>query len=308
MSRRSWRLWATIALVAAAARCGVFTAPEQGFGPERRYADHREVDVRYPSRDRTILVGTLYLPVATGPHPAIVFHFGSPRWTRALWAGSAIPQWVERGIAVLSYDRRGVGESGGSCCPVHDAGYFPLLGGDLLGAIDVLRTHPDLDPSRLGLFGFSQGGWVVPTAAAHDPKIVAFMIIGSGPAVTLGEEELYSVLTGDDACVPSGLSEQEIDRRLEEAGPSGFDPLPYLERAEAPGLWLYGGRDTSVPVTRSIANLQRMRDSLQKDFTISVFPNANHELVDGGAMCESDGPRPGVMEAVFAWLLPRVGL
>ncbi len=308
MCRPSRRLWTTIAIVAATAGCGLFTSPELGFGPERRYSDHREVDVRYRSRDGTILAGTLYLPLAAGPHPAIVFQFGSPRWTRAPWAGSAVPLWVELGIAVLSYDRRGVGESGGSCCPIHDPGYFPLVGGDLLGAIDVLLTHPDLDSSRLGLFGFSQGGWVVPTAAAGDPEIVAFTIIGSGPAVTLGEEELYSVLTGDEACVPSGLSEQEIDRRLEEAGPSGFDPVPYLERAQAPGLWLYGGRDTSVPVTRSIANLQQIRDGLQKDLTISVFPNANHELVDGGAMCESDGPRPGVMEAIFGWLLPRLGL
>ncbi|MBI4502279.1 MAG: prolyl oligopeptidase family serine peptidase [Gemmatimonadetes bacterium] len=182
------------------------------------------------------------------------------------------------------------------------------MAGDLLGAIDVLQTHPDLDSSRLGLFGFSQGGWVVPTAAALAPEEVAFMIIGSGPAVTLGEEELYSVLTGDNACAPSGLSEAEIKRRLDEAGPSGFDPVPYLERVATPGLWLYGGRDTSVPVSRSVATLERIRDGLQKDFTITVFPNANHELVDGGTMCESEGPRPGVMEAIFGWLLPHLGL
>ena len=80
------------------------------------------------------------------------------------------------------------------------------------------------------------------------------------------------------------------------------------EEDRTPGLWLYGGGDTSIPVTRSIANLQQIQDSLKKDFTIIVFPNANHELVDGGAMCQSEGPRTGVMEAIFAWLLPRVGL
>lgn len=302
-----WPLTASLA-IAGWVGCSSPTAPSLGLGVQRGLADHREVDVAWQSLDGTRLAGTLYLPIATGPHPAVVFHFGSTRWTRARWEGSAIPLWVAQGIAVLSYDKRGVGESRGSCCPVHDPGYFPLLGGDLLSAIRALRNHPDIDPGRIGLFGFSQAGWVVPTAAARAPNDVAFMIIGSGPVVTLGEEELYSILTGDDVCVPTGLSEAEIDRRLTAAGASGFDPVPYLEQARAPGLWLFGDRDTSIPVARSIANLQRIHENLGKDFPIRVFPNANHELVDGGAMCQADGPRVGVMEAIFDWLRPRVGL
>lgn len=45
---------------------------------------------------------------APGPGPAVVFHFGSNRWTRAPYDGTGIPLWVANGVAVLSYDKRGV--------------------------------------------------------------------------------------------------------------------------------------------------------------------------------------------------------
>jgi dienelactone hydrolase len=46
-----------------------------------------------------------------------------------------------------------------------------------------------------------------------------------------------------------------------------------------PGLWLYGGADKSIPTDRSVAILKRMKQA-GKDFTIVVFPDAGHGLVD----------------------------
>jgi len=261
------------------------------------------VDVWWESEGK-VLAGTLYLPLDPGPHPAIVFHFGSNRWTRIRYQGTGIPDWISRGIAVLSYDKRGVGESEGTCCPWRVPDYFPLLANDLITAVRMIRSLPDIDSARVGLFGFSQGGWIVPTAVALAPGEIAFTIIGSGPAVPLSEELLYSQLTGDNECKPSGLSAEEIERRLEAATPSGFDPSPYLERADAPGLWIYGSLDTSIPVNRSIANLRRIAGDLGKDFTIVELP-VNHEWIVNGAMCQSSGPTidPNVL---YDWLLPRV--
>lgn len=280
------------------------TAPHAlGFGEERVSATHREVDVWWES-EGSVLAGTLYLPLEPGPHPAIVFHFGSTKWTRALYGGTGIPLWIARGIAVLSYDKRGVGDSEGTCCPWQDPDYFPLLANDLVTAVRMIRSHPHIDSARVGLFGFSQGGWIVPTAAAAAPGEIAFTIIGSGPAVPLSEELLYSSLTGDAQCKPTGLPADEIERQLEAAIPSGFDPAPYLEQMQAPGLWVYGSLDTSIPVDRSIANLQRIAAAFDKDFTIVELP-VNHEWIVNGAMCQSTGQTidPNVL---FNWLLPRV--
>jgi hypothetical protein len=66
------------------------------------------------------------------------------------------------------------------------------------------------------------------------------------PAVTTGEEEVWSDAAGEEE--PGPLTEQqkrEAIQRLEDAGPSGFDPAPYIERMQTPGLWLYGGADKS---------------------------------------------------------------
>ena len=48
----------------------------------RDYDTHREVDMIYPTTDTT-LGGTLYLPKGPGPHPVVLFHFGSNAWERA---------------------------------------------------------------------------------------------------------------------------------------------------------------------------------------------------------------------------------
>ena len=47
------------------------------------------------------------------------------------------------------------------------------------------------------------------------------------------------------------LSREEISRRLSEAGPSGYDPLPDLQRMTMPGLWLFGSADDKTPVGRA---------------------------------------------------------
>lgn len=283
-------------------KCSGPLEPDLGFTEERLFNKHKEVDVYYESSDGTILGGTLFLPITVGPHPAIIFHFGSGPWTRVEYSSSGVPRWIDEGIAVLSYDKRGVGQSSGECCPPN----FPLLAADIIAGIQVLQTRDDINSKKIGIWGFSQGGWIVPIVAALLPEDVAFTIIGSGPTVTLGEESLYSQLTGDDNCIPTGISQSEIDSILEAASPSGFDPVPDIEKMSNPGLWLYGINDTSVPVKQSIAILENIRDSLKKDISIIVFPNANHCLIEGGIMCQTEGPFVDALTPTFEWLSLRL--
>ena len=91
-----------------------------------------------------------------------------------------------------------------------------------------MKSREEIDGSRIGLLGQSQAGWVIPVAAAES-RDVAFTTIFSGTTVTLGEEDYFSQLTGNDPFwdeVYKDLSWEEISRRLAERGPSLFDPLP----------------------------------------------------------------------------------
>jgi len=279
--------------------CGSPETPNPD-GTERVYPSHREIDVTFRSTDGAILAGTLMLPRESGRYPALMFHNGSDRWTRSPYANVA--GFVERRFAVLTYDKRGVGQSQGTCCPFADPGYFPLLAQDVLAGVRRIARHEEVRPDLIGLFGFSQGGWVVPIAAAEGPTEVAFTIIGSGPAVSLGEELLFSQLTGETNCQPTGRSAAEIDAALTATGPSGFEPLPYLEGMTGPGLWIYGGRDLSLPVDRSVRRLNDIRARLRRDFTVVVVPDLNHNWIPNGALCQTDGPDWDDSQVIVPWL------
>ncbi len=297
MPRGRWALGALGLGACLAAACGTQPSPD---GTERVYSTHREVDVTFRSVDGAVLAGTLMLPLAHGRYPAIVFHNGSDRWTRSPYANVA--GLIELRMAVLTYDKRGVGESEGTCCPFSEPGYFPLLAQDVLAGVRRIAQHEDVRADLVGLFGFSQGGWVVPIAAADAPGDVAFTIIGSGPAVSLGEELLFSRLTGEDTCQPSGRSPEEIEAALAAAGPSGFEPRPYLEGMQKPGLWIYGGLDLSVPVDRSVGRLNEIREALGRDFTVVVVPDLNHNWIPNGALCQTEGPDWDDGQVIVPWL------
>ena len=108
------------------------------------------------------LAGTLVLPPGPGPHPAIVYVPGSGPETRR------IPRYVGdflayHGVAVLVTDKRGTGGSTGQWNILGHADWAT----DVEAQLDFLRTQRDVDTTRLGLLGNSEGGFVVPVVAAR---------------------------------------------------------------------------------------------------------------------------------------------
>jgi pimeloyl-ACP methyl ester carboxylesterase len=185
---------------------------------------------------------------------------------------------VHADVAVLSYDKRGVGASQGRCCP-GDSGHFNLLAADADGALQALATRPDIDPDRLGFIGASQAGWVVPLAIARADRPVRFTALVDAPVVSHGQEQLYSRLTGEEGEHPSGLPNHTLLRMVRQAGPSGFQPLPFLQGMTSAELWLYGGHDRSQPTALDLEVLARLR-ATGHDITTRVFPDADHGLLD----------------------------
>lgn len=267
--------------------------------PVELSTEYRVEDVTYPSEEIT-LSGILWLPENPGPHPALVIVDGSGK-TRAGRLKDSIEVFVDLGFACLSYDKRGVGESGGKFLGGLDID-IPQLGSDAVAGMNFLKTRTEVDSAQIGLLGLSQAGWIIPVAAAESED-VSFTVIFSGTTVTLGEENYYSQLTGDDPFwkyIYRNLSRDEISKRLDKRGPSLFDPNPYLERMIVPGLWLYGELDRSQPTRESVAILDRLIQDHNKDFTYMVFEGADHGIAIDGVLAE------GVSEAMEEWLLAHV--
>jgi pimeloyl-ACP methyl ester carboxylesterase len=142
----------------------------------RRVTIERREDVEF-SNGAVRLAGTLTSPESTGRHPAIVLVHASGAATRE----QVFPLarfLIRHGIAVLGYDKRGAGASTGDW----NTASFDDLAGDVVAAVEFLKTRRDVDLAKIGVFGWSQAGWVMPLAAVRQ-KDIAFLISLSGPAL-----------------------------------------------------------------------------------------------------------------------------
>jgi uncharacterized protein len=151
---------------------------------------YRSEDVTYRSGDID-LAGTLTLPEGDGPFSAVVLISGSGAQDRDETLFGHRPFLVlsdaltRAGHAVLRVDDRGVGGSGG----VLAESTYEDLAADVVAGVEFLRGRAEIDPSRIGLFGHSEGGHLAPMVAQHTD--VAFVVSMAGPAVP-GEDVLVA--------------------------------------------------------------------------------------------------------------------
>ena len=148
-----------------------------------RIQPHDSRTVRFRSADGTPLTGRLLTPRCPGPHPVVVSVHGSGPVDRH--AGPYHTFFLRHGMAVLAYDKRGYGSEPWREPNLED------LSADAAAAVRFAAAQPGLD-DRIGLFGSSQAGWVVPRAAAEAPE-VRFMILRAGAALTGAETVIHEV-------------------------------------------------------------------------------------------------------------------
>jgi pimeloyl-ACP methyl ester carboxylesterase len=248
--------------------------------------DVHQFEVRFPN-GRTTLAGTLTIPPGSSPHPAVVYVSGSGDTLReeSHWLDGL---FVSHGIAVLAYDKRGIGQSGG-LYPGEFASEQTIatLAGDAAAAARFLAAQTGIDKTRVGFYGISQGGWIIPQAAVRAKDVVSWALIESGPTVTQGESDNYAGLVQS---VPLA----DAEKQAHALGPSGYDPVPWIRRLAIPVLWLYGGRDRAQPTGTSLQILRGL--SAGHDFTTRLFESAPHSLFD-----ESGFP-PELFPTAAGWL------
>ncbi len=149
---------------------------------------YTERDVDFVQRvDGHTLAGTLSVPPGDGPHAAVVLITGSGSQDRDETIGTIKPfaaladRLARAGIAVLRFDDRGVGGSGGA--PVEVSGATTRdLARDGQAAVEFLASQPEIDPARVGVVGHSEGGLIAPIVA-NDSDAVRFVVLLAGSAV-----------------------------------------------------------------------------------------------------------------------------
>ncbi len=276
------------------------------------------------------LAGTVFVPLGVGPHPALVFVHGSGPHTRPSFHLNA-DQFARAGIAVLFFDKRGAGESTGDW---HHAD-FDVLADDVLAGVRFMRRHPRIRADKIGLWGISQAGWIIPLAASRSADI-AFVIPISGGAVTPAEQEAWRrgqnlsffgvparfVEIGRKAAVlafdwqrqnqlgripiPNPFAEDELNMY--------HDAAAVLRKVRQPVLAIFGGLDTLTPPRESAAIwADALRHRGDDDFSVRLFPRGTHGLMVGektGSPFEvvrESRSVPGYNDAVVSWIRHHAG-
>lgn len=235
-------------------------------------------DIRFES-EGVSLAGTIYMP--RQPHAAVVIVHGSDQTPRMSKFASFL---ANNGISVLTYDKRGVGESGGVYAGPEvgtnniDPANLNLLAEDASAAIDILHRR---DKNILvGLVGFSQAGWIIPIAANKNP-LVDFMVIFCGSVVPTLEQLRFQFFTDGDTNFWDSHTEAEVREHIHNAADryqfENTDPCDALGTLSIPGIWLWGGRDIQIPVGLSIERLNAFKVQ-GKPYEYCFFPTLGHNV------------------------------
>jgi uncharacterized protein len=271
-----------------------WTHPDGRVTSAARLENYHAMEVRFDGEAGT-LAGTLYLPLAPGPHPAVVLVHGSGPDSRAPYRNLAA-HFARNGVAALVYDKRGMGGSTGDW----RAAGFDSLADDAIAAVRLLREHPGVDPQRVGLWGISQGGWILPLAASRSPEI-AFIIPVSASGHSPARQEMWRVGNNllyrdlSPAAIAIGLKGTRMVYSLKEIADRGglslpadlwfaaldpwLDPAPIWEQVTQPVLGIWGEIDGLVPTAESV---EIVRSALDRGgntrYWLRVFPGADHGI------------------------------
>ncbi|AWH86827.1 alpha/beta hydrolase [Flavobacterium album] len=251
------------------------TLPETAFSQS---ADFTIKDVKFESQGIT-LAGSVLTPKK--PVAAVVIVHGSDPVKRELEFAKRL---AKEGIAVLTYDKRGVGESVGVYVGPSvgtnniDAANLDLLAQDASAAVSVLRTNLKDKKIPIGLAGFSQAGWIIPIAAGKNP-LIAFMVLFSCPTITTLEQLRFQFYTnGNNSFWENHTDEDAREHTKNDPDRYQFaatDPKISLNTLSIPGLWLYGEKDIQIPVKLCIEQLNTLK-AKGKPFEYTLFPALGH--------------------------------
>jgi len=253
------------------------TTPRPLAGPSLEQLDYEEIAFQNGELD---LAGMLMLPAGDGPYSGAVFIHGSGTSRRDNpWYLSVAEELLANGVAVLLPDKRGSESSGGDWRDTS----FEGLATDTQAAFEFLAQVPSVDRNRIGLIGFSQGGWIAPIVASENPS-VAFVVSMSGAGVTTEEQLIFEEINNIAqigtyrfiARIIASLTVPRIQKMETWRATAGYDPMVYWNEIEVPVFAAFGEGDFNVPVEESV----RRFNALPFEVFVGVYPDGGHGITD----------------------------
>ena len=200
-------------------------------------------------------------------HPVVVIVYGGPGGgiVRNAWSAGFAEVLTANGSVVFSLDNRGTGNRG----VAFDAPIYRRLGhievADQITGVEYLKSLHFVDPERIGMFGWSYGGYLVLMTMMQEPD--AFAAGVSGAPVT--DWTLYDThYTERYMGTPQNNAE----------GYEAASAFPYVEQLDRPLLVMHGMADDNVLFTNSTKLFKALQDS-GKNFDVMAYPGSKHALL-----------------------------
>lgn len=276
-------------------------------------ADYQVQDVSFASEAGITLAGTLSLP-KTPKAVAILLSGSGPSTRDAEAFGHKIfmvlaHQLSREDIAVLRFDDRGVGQSGGDFASATSLDFAT----DALAAFEFIRAQPWADKLPVGFVGHSEGGLIGTLAAAKEPRVnflVSLAGLGtSGEQILIDQSFRISQLMGMDkaalekddraqkqifSAVRRGVATDELTELMVSLGDEqesakakaeqlsspwfryfvSADPAPSLAKLTMPVLALNGELDVQVLAD---PNIKGFKNNVKHELlTTRIYPGLNH--------------------------------
>ena len=327
-----------------------FTIPTQGVDVVREdlaSVSSRQVTISRPNDEQikfgsngVTLAGTLSRPkeASSGRLPAVVLVTGSGPIDRdSVVLGIPIMGEIAGAIAdggclVLRYDKRGVGQSGGR----PDTAALADHAEDLRAAVRWLADRKDVDPKRIAVAGYSEGGAVALLAAEKEKRIAAIALIAAngvtGAELVLAQQK--HVLERSNLPDDVKQARVELQKKIVDAAVTGkslndlpanvrrqidnpeyqsllaYDPSKIVPKVKQPILIVQGELDTQVEPSNA-DRLEALTTGRRNGGPASLVkvPGVNHLLVPSktGEMDEYGSLQgghvsPAVTTAIVEWL------
>ncbi len=161
---------------------------------------------------------------------------------------------------------------------------YPAMANDYLRSVQLLRGLPGVDGDRVGVYGESEGSWVVPVMAADNPA-VAFVVLVAAPVVQPRQQAAFAV---DSYLRNTGVPVEvlrSIPRVVGMEFPGGgfeytrFDVTPFQQRMRQPVLVVYGTGDAAMPTVQGALQLvDDLTIAGNPDWTVRYYEGANHGI------------------------------
>lgn len=261
-------------------------------------APYRAEDVTVPTAAGHTLAGTLTLPkegTSARKVAAVITITGSGPQDRDEYLGfgnfrpfrQLADSLSRRGIAVLRMDDRGTGGSTGVFKHTTSAEFAE----DIRAGLAYLRTRPEIDATRLGVIGHSEGAVIAPMVADAEPTLKAIVLLAgvARPARAALDMQMKNLIAHNAALTAAGKDSAtaRIPARVDSMMAADpwmkffltYDPATTARRVKTPVLILTGANDQQAPPEQVPEQEAAFLAAGNRDVTAHLVPGVNHLFV-----------------------------